>query len=337
MKVKFEVITPIFSGSGEDYYPNEFFIMNDEIYFLDKNKFLDKIVKEDKLDEFIKVSSNIDDLLDFIDENADESVASDKLYADSEVIDDLLETTSRPISAFIKEKFEFKPIIPGSTLKGVIRTALLDYAVSKQKKEIEEIANKDISNLDAKTLEAIVFCNGSRNKRGQLFLDPTKDILKALFVSDLKPINYTLKAIKPKNKPYKKNKLNSIPVIIESLVNGEFEGDIRIDKSLINRDENLRENRFLRNLSVDLIKEALRGFFKKVVEIENKRFKVMPIEYRDFNIKLGKFAGGGSKSINQYRKIFIRQIKKTFDYQLSVWIYEDMPLGWGRLEFKEEQ
>ncbi len=335
-KIFLKPITPIFIGSGEDYYPQDYFILDDKIHFIDKTKFLEKLKKENKLDEFIKVSEDINELLEFIDDNADEKVSLDVIEGDDWVIKSLLNTISRPLSGFIKDKFLFKPIIPGSSLKGVVRTALLDYCVREYKDEIEKILKKfnlTLKKVNSQTLETIVFCNAN-TKNNKLQFDPKVDILKALYISDLKPINYTLKAISPKNKPYKKNKLNSIPVIIESLIDGEFEGEIRIDREFIRRDKNLRENRFLSNLSIELIKIALKEFFTKVSEIENNRFKVTQIEYRDFNIKLGKFAGGGSKSINELRKITIKQINKVFDYQLSVWIYEDMPLGWAKLEFK---
>jgi len=60
-KIKFRPLTPVFIGSGESYYPMDYFI-DDKIYFIDKEKFNKRIVQKNLLDEFVKKSENIDDL-----------------------------------------------------------------------------------------------------------------------------------------------------------------------------------------------------------------------------------------------------------------------------------
>jgi len=326
MKVLFKPITPIFVGSGEDYYPNDYVVFDEEIRFIDKGKFLDEVIKHNKYEKFLKVSENIDNLLDFIYELGDEigyeKFCIDFIKGEDEALDKLANTISKPLSAFIKDKFLFKPIIPASTIKGTIRTALLDYL--SKKFEIP----KNIKN--SKQLESYFFCDNEK-------FDAKKDILKALFISDFKPKNYELRIIKPKNRPFKKNKDNDIGVIVEALVNGEFEGEIRIDKRLLKSDRNLRENRFFQKelLSIELIKTALKEFYSNILKIENNRFRANTLNYQNYMIKIGKFAGGGSKSINEKRNIYIKQLKKNFNYQLSVWIDEyENPIGWGKLEFK---
>ncbi len=328
MKVIFKPITPVFIGSGEDYYPNDYVVFDEEVGFIDKGKFLDEVIKHNKYEEFLKVSEDMDKLLDFIYEFGDEfgydEFCVDFIEGEEDVLDELANTTSRPLSAFIKDRFLFKPIIPGSSIKGAIRTALLDY-LSRMFEIPQNIKN-------SKQLEAYFFCNSEK-------FDAKKDILKALFVSDFKPRNYRLKVIKPKNRPYKKNKDNQIPVVIEAFIDGEFEGEIRIDERLLRSDKNLKENRFFEKepLSIGLIKRALKEFYKDVLETENKRFRANELVYQEYMIKIGRFAGAGSKSIKEKRSVYIRQIKKSFNYQLSVWIDKDEnPIGWGKLEFKEE-
>jgi len=340
MKVVFSPITPIFIGSGEVYYPQDFFIDEDDnFYFIDREKFLDVVTQEGKLDEFIQKSEDIKKLLGFIDDNFKPNMALDKIEVDSEVADDLFDTISRPVDAFIKDKYYFKPIIPGSSLKGAIKTAVLDYKISKFKSQIEECANKELKNITEKELEAIIFCNENRNRQDKLQSEPKKDMFKALFVDDFKAKNYKLRVLKPKNRPYKNKKDNTIPVVLECLVDGEFEGDIRIDNNLIRQDSSLKYNRYFQGdeyLSYELIQKALKHFFKKIIDKENSRFKVNKIDYEEYLIKLGKHAGAGSKSLNDLRKIYIRQLKKEFEYQLSVWIDKnENPLGWAKLEFKD--
>ena len=310
MKIKFRPLTPVFIGSGESYYPMDYFI-DDKIYFIDKEKFNKKIIQKNLLDEFIKKSENIDDLLEFIDDNITFEDAFYGIEADEKILDKLEKTNSRGVEAFIKDKFLFTPYIPGSSLKGVIRTALLDYFVKKH-------------NLrgDIKKLESKIFC-------GKEKFDAKTDNLKALFITDLKPLNFNLKVINPINYPFKKEKPNKIPNLLECLIDGEFEGEIRIEDRFFNLNRYFDEK-----LNIELIKKALNQFFRDIFSIENRRFKLKPPLFENGNIKIGKHAGAGSKSIKG-RKIEIRQIRKTFDYQLSVWGYNEMPIGWGKLEFKE--
>jgi len=346
VKVNFKVITPIFIGSGEEYYPQDYFI-DDKFYFIDREKFLKHIEKKGLFEKFLEVSGDIYELLDFIDNNFEEDLSKDVIEIDSDVADELLDTISRPVSAFIKDKFYFKPFIPGSSLKGVIRTALLDYKIEqfKDDEELRKVIN-DIKKVNCnqkklnqlyKNLEAVIFCNANKN-REKLQYDAKKDILKALFVDDLKPVDYRLKIIKPKNRPYKKKDDNPIPVVLESLVDGEFSGEIRIDSSLLNYDSNLKDNKYFENepLSIELIKRSLKHFYSKIVNIEKNRFRANIPPYEEYLIKIGNHSGAGSKSLNDLRQILIRKINKCFNYQLSVWIDEnENALGWGKLEFKE--
>ncbi len=322
-KIKFEPITPVMIGSGEEYYPQDFFIVNDDIYFIDQMKFYKKIEQKNLLEEFIKASEDIYDLLEFIDEHADPNIAAQKIAAGEEVLEDLDKNYSRPIKEFIKEKFIQNPIIPGSSIKGAIRTAILDYIIAKNGVERFE-------NMSAKQIESLVFCGSNR-------FDAKKDMLKALFVDDLKPKNYQLKAIKPLNRPFKKPKDNKIPLILEALIEGEFEGEIRIEQKLIEYDQNLRTNRYFRDepLSMGLVKKALKNFYEKIATTERKRFRAYTPPYEEYMIKIGQHAGAGSKSLNNLREVYIRQIRKKFEYQLSVWIdRNECALGWAKLEFE---
>jgi len=330
MKAVFKPVTPIFIGSGEDYYPQDYVVFDNEIGFIDKNRFLDEVIKADKYNEFLKASEDIEKLLDFIygfgDEVEYEKFCIDFVEGEEEALDKLARTLSKPLSAFIKDKFLFTPIIPGSTIKGAIRTALLDY-LSNTYGIPDRIKN-------SKQLEAYFFC-GSEEFR----FDAKKDILKALFISDFKPKNYKLKIIKPKNRPFKKDKDNDIGVIVEALTDGEFDGEIRIDENLLRNDRNLKKNRFFKKepLSIELIKKALGEFYKDILKLENRRFRANYLSYDEYMIKIGRFAGAGSKSIKEKRSVFIRQIKKSFDYQLSVWIDEnENPIGWGKISIKEK-
>ena len=333
--VNLEVLTPIFIGNEENYYPQEFFIEDDKLFFIDKDRFHKKIMQENLYDEFLERSSNINKLLRFINDYADKTVALQEVDIDSEVANELFKSVSRPVEAFIKDKFYFTPYIPGSTLKGVIRTAILDYKIDKFKNSIN-----NIERLREKEIETVIFCNENRNSRtNRLQFDAKKDILKALFVDDLKPKDYKLRVLKPLNRPYRKNKDNPIPIILECLTEGNFSGEIRVDEYLLNNDSSLRNNKYFKDepLSIELIQKALKHFFVKIQTIEHKKFRVAIPYYREYLIKIGKHGGAGSKSLNDLRKVYIKQLKKKLDYQLSVWIDKNEdPLGWTKLHFVGE-
>jgi len=324
MNVKFEPVTTIFIGSGEEYYPNDYVALEDELGFIDNNLLLDEVIRNNKYEEFLKVSDDIEKLMDFIydfgEEIGYEKICKTFIKGDEKVLEELSDSTSRKVYAFIKDKYYFTPIIPGSSIKGAIRTAILSYLAKKF--DIPKVRT-------GKDLEAHFFCNNER-------FDAKKDMLKALFVSDFKPKKYKLKVMRPVNRPYKKNRDNPIPVVIEALIEGEFVGEIRIDENLLNNDPNLRNNPYFKDekFDISLIKKSLREFFKEIAKIENNRFKANNVKYEDYLIKIGKLAGAGSKSISEHRKIKIRQINKIFDYQLSVWLdVEQNPFGWGKLTF----
>ena len=309
MRAKFKVITPIHIGSGNQINRYDYVLFENVIGLIEKTKFNERIRKDKKLfNEFLKVSENLNDLVEFLEEEVLDDEINEIIEANEGILDKLEKNYSRAIEEFIKDKFLNTPIIPGSSIKGAIRTAILDYIVSKNP-ELKEIKNP--INLEKK-----------------VFGDVKEDALKALFISDFKPINYEKRVISPLNRGKKDN---PIPVLLEMIVSGEFEGEIRIE-------ENLLKSSYSKYFKLDyeFIKLALEHFYESVLNYENKRFKANQIYYKKFMIKIGKHSGAGSKSISN-RNIFIRQLKKNLPYQTSIWVDENNnPIGWGKLEFKEK-
>lgn len=358
-KASIEIVTPTFIWGGEEYSPTDYYVDKEKnkLYFIDRKKFTEEIIKKNLFDKFINVSGNIEKLKEFIKNNFQENMVIDEIDIDSVLSKELEKTLSRPIKTFIKDKFLFRPYIPGSTIKGIIRTAILDYkikqfendeAVNKVIQEIKklkkELKEKKCNEKEFKKykknlfsllnqFETIIFCNENR-KNGRLQFDATKDILKTLFVSDFKPIKYKLRITKPKNRPFKNKTDNPIPTILELLIDGKFNGEIRIDENLLKRDRFSKNNKYFQDeqLSIELIKKALDQFYKKIYEIEDDKFNVKLPPYQSHFIKIGEYSGAGSKSLNDLRVVYISQIRKCLDYQLSVWIYNNEPLGWAKME-----
>jgi len=303
MKVKFKILTPIHIGSGDVINRFDYVLFDNGIGIIDKAKFNERVKKDKKLfNEFLRSSENINDLVDFLEEEVLDEEVKEIIEADEEILNKLEKNFSRGIESFIKDTFLEKPIIPGSTIKGAIRTAILNYVV---------FYNNNLKKI-----------NNSFLLEKEVFGDVKEDVLKALFVEDFKPINYKLKIINPLNRGKKDN---HIPVLCEMVVSGEFEGEIRIEENL------LKNNKYF-NLDIEFIKNALEFHYEKILNYENKRFKANRLNYEKILIKIGKHSGAGSKSIDN-RQIFIRQIKKKLSYQTSIWVDEEnYPIGWGEIE-----
>jgi CRISPR type III-A-associated RAMP protein Csm5 len=321
LKIKLEIITPVFIGDGNEYLPFDYILQNKKIKIIDKQRFNNRIYKDQELfEEFSKVSDNTQSLIDFLNINVNEY--SYEIDVENSAYEDLIRNKGsirRPVSNFIKDKYYNTPFIPGSSLKGAVRTALLDYVFANNS-ELKSLFQKE---KYYKSLEAEVFCNDGR-------FDAKNDCLKALSISDLKPAEYKLKAIKPKNKGLKNE--NLLPVILECVCSGIFEGEIRIDENLLKRNS----SKYFK-LNFDEIKNALEFHYKNVIENETKRFNANIPNYCDYMMKLGKHGGAGAKTIEGKRNIWIHTIRKNLDYQLSTWLdSQNNQLGWAKLSFGTE-
>lgn len=333
-KIRFQVVTPIFIGNGEEYTQEEYWIGGGTLHLLRQDQVVKMAEKVGLYRELLTSAEDFQQLQNFyrklFKKIPVEEVSWRKIGGDPTILEGLRRNPTRGVQQFIKDPFFGTPIIPGSSLKGAIRTALLSYLV--QKFGLPSVVAEERNwKRRSRKLEGFYFC-GSQEGR---FL-PQQDILKALSISDLKPLQFQTQVMNPINRPYRKPKDNRIPVVIEGLVGGEFEGEIRVDRGLIGRDRNLRRNPFFREkpLSLGLIAETLHLFYSTILKRENHRFRVTPLEYSPFMVKIGRFAGAGSKSIEGYRQVFIRQLRKSLPYQLSIWIdTQQRPFGWGRLQF----
>ncbi len=338
-KVKIKIITPIHIGDGNEYMPFDYVIdkSNKKLKVVDKLEFQKKIASDPRLKkEFLSFSEHAYKLTDFVKRHAKKFIyeADISNKASQDLTKDSKNIIRRPVHTFIKDKFLNRPIIPGSSVKGAIRTAIADYVTYKiiNKKIKNNIPLKIIEDIEKnpkqhyKKLEAIVFC-------GETQYDAKEDILKALHVSDFKPIKYKLKVIKPINVS-KKGKENAIPVILETVAEGEFEGEIRIDTHLLKgiKEEALKNFK----LSIENIKKILKAYYIEINNTEKKHWETIKIpKYEEYMIKIGKHTGAGSKTIRDLAQIKSRTSKKPLSYQTSTWCDESkQQLGWVKLIFE---
>jgi len=318
-KIILEVVTPFFIGNGDEYLDIDYVYDKDRIKIIDKNKFNKRVFKDEKLyNNLLSISDDFKKLKSFFKNNAKEFLYDVRI---SNKVNKLISNEMINIKKFVRDKFTQTPIIPGSTIKGIIRTSLANYYYHNNRKLHEELQNE---NSEVKFLNAI-FRNYEK--------DAKKDILKSLYVSDLKPIDCEMKIIRPFYKINIEDEPNDLDVL-EVLTKGKFEGEIIINKNF--KDINI-------DLSIDIIKSSLEEFFKKILNYEKERIKNKEYkfpEYQPYLIKLGLHSGAGAKTIEGKRRIKVKlkneKKPKILNYQLSTWFDEDKnALGWAKLEFKD--
>jgi len=205
-----------------------------------------------------------------------------------------------------------RPYIPGSSIKGAIRTALLNQWSYRIKDEIKDKAQI----IEGKILNTVEF--DPRKKRFVSKIE--KDPFRALKIRDIFfPSNSTM-FIKVSN--FNINKYNSlqetnIQIIVEVLKphffgnSEEFELEILIDKKLFdNPTTNLQRRKF----DINFLLSACNNFYSFVLESERKRLfnsreKNIAAIYRNIKeeakggylLRIGWGSGFESMTLTRYR------------------------------------
>lgn len=129
--IEIEVLTPINVGAGGEKNLTrgvDFVESNNKVYVLNLRKIMSEGVDINKLTTY------------FVNREDRQIVAilGNKLEKVSEKIFEKPTSISNDIKSFIKNEFTGKPIIPGSSLKGAIRSILFSYLRSKERDEKDE-------------------------------------------------------------------------------------------------------------------------------------------------------------------------------------------------------
>ena len=128
-------MAPIHIGNGEKYTSREFIYENGYFYFPDMGKFYNRMVEkgyDQKFERFLqetKPNARNNRLISFLEDNR----ISDRNFGGYRIIETELETNNNylrggalnQVSKFIRDPFG-NPYIPGSSLKGAIRTILMN-------------------------------------------------------------------------------------------------------------------------------------------------------------------------------------------------------------------
>lgn len=266
-KAKLKVITPIFIGGGDNYKISRFEYIFDEassnIYILDLTKWT----------SFLRDNKILDMYIQFVDTQASEKKGGlnnmdfikryQMFFKKPFITEDVLRKVSKRIIKLSKDMNDFntndlicfirntegKPYIPGSSIKGALRSAFMSYAyksnssiAQRHERDIamlfKESDTKKIRNkLKDKTQEKILFNYKALIEHNTEQYEKTGDILSFIRVSDSSPFDEQNLFISKKydhvyieTAAKQMDKINSMPVFREYVLPGtEVEFEISID------------------------------------------------------------------------------------------------------------
>lgn len=248
-EVELTTLGPVHIGSFEKLTKKEYiYNLNDHsIRIVDMPKLYKILIEnnlDDKYNEFI-LNKDEKDLYKFLKENniKDFKRFTKYIFDISKVLADY-----KPfdIECFVKNAFQ-KLYIPGSSLKGVIRTAFINYNILENKDEYKDIKYKIAeqvyslendskakiytNNIEEKAMDLIEHNDDNRHSNGQ------KDIFRFLRISDSEPIdNENIVCVPKIDIPYRidrrNKKENKIDILKECIKPGvKIKLNLRIEDS----------------------------------------------------------------------------------------------------------
>ncbi len=354
-KLILETISPIHIGSGETYSSAEFFSMGNTIHRMDINKIY-SLLSEKEREVFVDYLEDQNFRLDNFFRGKNLSIAESKLYS--------LEKKGQ-IPREIKEhiKTGMKGYLPGSSLKGAIKTAVLNAFMDKKKIEkIGEIFdNRDVRrrNWEIQKFVEDIFSSGGKQSS-------YSDLMRFVQISDFLPVNRlcvsevkSLEVDDSINRWYWYQRNGRIvQTFLETIGTGEklegeihftYNDDVHSSLGLKGNAEilNMEEIKyFIYNFSAELIKyeisfskkysiNFLLDFYRKLIKLNTPESPV---------IKLGHGVGYlgttvGMEIKKQDHEIF-EQVRKSlrgrsyeFEYPKTrkIAIEENIPMGWCKI------
>lgn len=320
MRLLLETLTPVHIGTGEAIDPYDYVII-DKLYKINLGKFVSSLNSEDK-ENFIKVlSSGIVKTRRFIKEKANlQNVTEYSIDVDSEVMHSYKDKINDPnnqlsIQTFIKTLG--MPFVPGSSVKGAIRTALLF-----------SIADDRI--VDTRNVEESLF----------RYKNPRDDPFRALKISDSLPIsldNMVIYSVKTFTKRYKFT-ASGYDNFIEGTNSDYTDKVVKIYHEMVIDHELKKQNKFM-DIDIGTIISSCNKFYKEVIRKELNFYSSSEISYayyiyeklekiasnleseKSFILRLGWGSGYDSTTINLAKERPENKISRRL-------IREEFPLGW---------
>jgi len=302
VEVVLRTLSPVFIGSGEELTKKEYiYDRNDRvIYMLNLAKLIEYLSKkrlEEAYERFL-LSPKKNDLHAFLYENG----VSKKDYGffTSYAIDAGEVAASqhfRGVLMFIKGS-DGKPYIPGSSLKGAIRTAIGAKLLEKGNYEndiakIEESAKEYINqkryvSREAGNLESKLFCKlgitDPRNPDRVKWNNMLNDFMRGISISDSLPIDFKNLTLCGKHDRKPDGSSKQLPIYRECLApDTEACFVMTLDRTIMDKI----------GIDLDFIRDALQSFSEKYYDNFEKYYKKLPEDAEDKSTQGVKIVLGG--------------------------------------------
>lgn len=306
-KLQCEILSPLHIGTGKEIEPLDYIIAGERLYRLSFERFVtDMAEAERKAFEGILDKGHLLEIRKYVEERFNKE--SDTLYSVevSPQIKNLYSAKKGDIQnqllihPFIRTEGDCVPIVPGSSIKGAVRTAV----ISKLATDSGLPKPKDFREED--TFEATVL--GYKDGKDDPFRGvKTRDIALengAMIVRDVKNAAR-------RNGKLQTNDMQIICEVSHSVISGKgivFGAELSFDESLFS-------TRFLsKTLNINLIKESCLHFYREKMEKEHEKFYKnsevekyssqllgTSLDKNSFLLRVGRFSGVESVTLDNYR------------------------------------
>ncbi len=290
IEVKLRVLTPVFIGSGEELTKKE--------YIFDETRGIIHMPDLRKLAAFLSARSLIPAYQEYM---LDPGKNNLRIFLREKGIDDKYYPSFvqysidageaaasgrfRGVLTFIKGP-DGRPYIPGSSLKGAIRTAVAAKLIKQDNyvKFIDEI-ERESGNLEqlerniskvAGQLEVRLFnrldVKDPRDPEKIKRHDAVNDFMQGIKISDSLPMEFENLTLCGKYDRLPDGTVRKIPLFRECLAPGtETRFWLTIDRSIMNK----------AGINIEFIEDALRGFYNSYKKSFEQYFKVLAEDYRE--------------------------------------------------------
>lgn len=354
VQVEGEFLSPVHVGWGRELDPFSCFIQGNRLYLFEMSAMIQALSPEDRLQVLDLINKNsLVEIRQYLAAKANQkknvlgsiavSESLSRQYADK-MGDPKNQLLFQP---FFRNSHSFHPVLPGSSLKGAIRTAVIDTLIHRRKFELSSEAQKNPRRMEMEVLghQTIDQDPFKAIKCEDIDLEPDSTILNTVF-------NYSPK----------REKLTDLGLRCETTHSCFDQGPVSFRTSIhfftgykdkIVSIKNYEKNAISMYLEPEYILTACRQFFLHDLEEEHQRFyrsssyeKLSTIllnagrslANNECLIRVGRFTQAESKSINKYRTVMVRgrQGSRPMPYgttrNLAAGKY---PMGWIKLRFKD--
>lgn len=331
-KVSLTPLTPVHIGSGSTIEPYEY-IITDRLYKFYPEIFLSILNKRDQ-EEFLKLSlTNILAMREFIRERVRmlheaHEFSFEVSSGAVEVYENRLKNAKSELSVYPCIRTRGTPYIPGSSLKGAIRTALL-----------YEKVEKPVTETNAKRVEAEAFGYARYKEGSYQSPDITADPFKTLKISDSqKKSDSTILRLVTVHTKGTQGWREDIPLLREVTYSQLFDNSslsFTFTLQIVERPEHKKES-----ISVKDLIRACKNFYSIHLKEEKEFLSSYPDAYRwyqelqnreaslpenAFFIRLGWGSGFDGVTINYARRDRERKRSRRL-------AEKGLPLGWSEVK-----